>query len=253
MGFTFAGIHSSEFGIKVLNIQRSLSPGISSNTVKIPGRAGVYDMGVEVDELPIPIEVLFQEASLRDMREKVRRVAAWLRNQDQLGELIFDDEPDKYYQVRLIDKTELEEIARSGRGTITFTAPDPLAYAVEDDVFTTNKSQLTFQRKGTALSRPIVEITGVSSGVQSGFQLQLNDQVLTYTGTLNTGETLVIDSYYQTAYIKRVDGSKQSALNGLDRLDFPSTLPSVDNVCKVIPIGITTFQQLTIRCHSCWY
>lgn len=252
MGFTFAGVHSSEYGIKVLNILRSLSPGISSKTVKIPGRAGVYDMGVEVDELPIPIEVLFREVSHRAMREKIRSVAAWLRNQDQLGELIFDDEPDKFYQVRLIDKTELEEIARSGRGTITFHASDPLAYAVEDDVFTSLTNEITFQRKGTAPSRPVIQITGVSNGVQSGFQLQLNDQVLNYTGALNTGETLVIDSYYQTAYIKRIDGSKQSALNGLDRLEFPDTLPAMDNVCRVTPFGTASFQSLTIQCQSCW-
>lgn len=253
MGFTFAGVHSSEYGMKVLNIIRSLSPGISSKTVKIPGRAGVYDMGVEVDELPIPIEILFREASHREMREKVRRVAAWLRNQDQLGKLIFDDEPDKYYQVRLTDKTELEEIARSGRGTITFRASDPLAYAVNDDVFTSVTNELTFQRKGTAPSRPIIEIIGTSSGVRSGFQLQLNDRVLNYTGSLNTGETLVIDTYYQTAYIKRVDGRKQSALNGLDRVDFFSTLPARENVCRLTPFGTASFQRLTIRCHSCWY
>lgn len=253
MGFSFAGIHSDQHGLKVTDIQRSISPGIATKTVKVPGKAGVYDMGIEVDELRIPIDVLLIGGSLREIREQVRNIAAWLRNNDQLGELIFDDEPDKSYLVRMVDQTELEEIALTGRGTITFFAPDPMAYAVEDDVFTSSLNSLSFQRKGTAPSLPLIEITGESSGAPSGFDLWLNDYLMKFTGTLAAGETLVIDSYYKTAYVKKTDGTKQSALNGIDRLAFPVTLPGTENVLTVEPFGTAVFSNMKIHCRSCWY
>ena len=110
MGFTFAGIHSEQHGLRVLDVKRPISPGIAAKTVKVPGKAGVYDMGNEVDALHISVEVLLTGQTLREIRDRVRAVAAWLRNDDQTGMLTFDDEPDKAYTARLTDQTELEEM-----------------------------------------------------------------------------------------------------------------------------------------------
>lgn len=253
MGFTFAGKHSSQYRLKITNIQRSISPSISAKTVKVPGKAGVYSMGFEVDELQIPIEVLLVGRSLIEIREEVRSIAAWLRNNDQLGMLIFDDEPDKSYLVRMVEQTELEEMALTGRGTITFLAPDPMAYAVQDDFYTSSVERFSFQRKGTAPSHPLVEIVGVSNSGQNGFEIKLNDHSMKYIGTLGAGESLVIDSYDKTAYVKKVDGTKQNALNGMDRLEFPATIPQVENVLVVTPLGTATLTKWNLQCRSCWY
>ncbi|SFS75921.1 distal tail protein Dit [Marininema halotolerans] len=253
MGFTFAGIHSKQLGLKVMNITRSIAPGIRAKTVKVPGKAGVYDMGIEVDELQIPIEVLLMGKNALDIREQVRNLAAWLRQQQHLEELIFDDEPDKLYWARLVDETELDEIALSGKGTITFLIPDPLAYAIEDDTFTSSLNTLVFERKGTAPSQPIITIQGVSDGMESGFELSLNEQAMKYTGMLGEGETLVIDASSKTAYVIRVDQTKISALNGIDPLTFPVTDPLQENSLTVTPFGAATFTQMKIECGSCWY
>lgn len=253
MGFTFAGIHSDQYGLKVTEIKRSISPPISTKTVKVPGKVGVYDMGIEVDELQIPIDILLMGRNLSEIRELVRNMAAWLRNNDQLGKLIIDDEPDKFYLVRMVDQTELEEVAFTGRGTITFSASDPWAYAIEDDYFTSTLNTLSFQRKGTALSQPLIEVVGESSGIGNGFEIGLNDHQMKYIGTLGVGESLVIDSYHKTAYVKKIDGTHKSALNELDRLVFPSALPNVENILTVSPVGTAVYSSVSIQCRSCWY
>lgn len=253
MGFTFAGLHSDQFRLKIMNITRPLTSGITTRTVKVPGRPGVYDMGIEVDELQISIDILLISRDLREIREQVRQIAAWLRNNDQLGKLIFDDEPDKYYMARMMDKTELEEVAWTGRGTIMFFAPDPMAYAVNDDQFTTTENKLTFQRKGTASSKPLLEIVGESSDMLSGFSIQMNDSQMNVIGSLAVHESLIIDSFYQTAYLVKADGTKKSVLDRLDRFDFPVTRPQAENQLTVEPIGNAHVNQLKIECRSCWY
>jgi predicted phage tail component-like protein len=253
MGFTFAGIHSEQHGLRVLDVKRPISPGIAAKTVKVPGKVGVYDMGNEVDALHISVEVLLTGQTLREIRDRVRAVAAWLRNDDQTGMLTFDDEPDKAYTARLTDQTELEEMALTGQGTLTFLAADPLAYAVEDDVFTSESGVLSFQRKGTAPSQPLIEITGESSGMDGGFEVGLNGSMMTYKGPLGFGERLVIDSRLKTAYLLKTDGTKQSALNAFDSLTFPLTLPGKENRLQVSPLGAATIAQVKITCRSCWY
>lgn len=253
MGFTFAGVHSDQYGIKVLNITRPLSPRLQAQTVKRPGRAGVADMGVEVEELQISIDILLIGESLHEIRQRVRQIGAWLRNGEEKGTLVIDDEPDKMMTVRWVELAELEEVALTGRATLTFLAPDPLAYAVEDDAFTSAGKEIRFQRKGTAPSRPLIELGGEASGAESGFVIKLNDQSLTYTGSLASTEQLVLDSEYKTAYLRREDGSRESALNGLESLVFPLTRPGEENVLTVTPVGTATVNRLHIQCRSCWY
>ena len=120
--------------LKVLDIRRSILPAISDHLIKVPGRPGAYDMGREVEHLTFEVEVLIEAEDIPDLRNKVRQLAAWL-DTEEVKELIFSEEdgeatPDgapRKYMGRLTDKTDLEELIRYGKGTLTFLCPDPYA------------------------------------------------------------------------------------------------------------------------------
>ncbi|MFD1425508.1 distal tail protein Dit [Kroppenstedtia sanguinis] len=132
--FTFAGKHmTKDFGLRAKKIERSLGPSIDAITEKIPGRRGVSDQGIEEDALEIKVSFSYQALNAIDLRAHLRQVWAWLRNGGQLGELVFDDEPDLKYVARITGLTELEEIIARSEGEITFLIPDPDALGKMDE------------------------------------------------------------------------------------------------------------------------
>src|SRR5690606_6150208 len=88
-------------------------------------RRGVSDQGIEEGALEIKIEFTYRGEDRTDIRNHYRQLWAWLRNRGQLGELIFDEEPDKSYYARVIGMTELEEFIHISKGELTFFIPDP--------------------------------------------------------------------------------------------------------------------------------
>lgn len=249
-GFTFNNIYSVDKGLHVTNVERPILPPIISRTKAVADRHGVYYFGSQFDALPIPVEVVWRGTDAPNVQSIKRSLAAWLRP-NGLMKLVFDDEPEMYYMAVLTDQTELEQVVRIGRGEITFLCPDPFAYAITDDVFADPAGTITFTRQGTAESNPKIEITGTSSG--AGFTIDLNNTVINYTGSLASGETLVLDSDFVTAYIIQADGTQVSALNDIDSLDFPITLPEVNNSLVVTANGSSTLEEVKISCRSRWY
>lgn len=136
MWFSFDGVRSDQAYpyLKVLDIKRSILPAISDRLVKVPGRAGAYDLGREVDTLTFDVEVLIEAEDIYDLRNKVRELARWL-DTEETKEIVFSEEdgsatPDgapRKYRGRLTDKSDLEEIIRYGRGVLRFLCPDPYA------------------------------------------------------------------------------------------------------------------------------
>lgn len=132
--FTFAGKHmTDDFGLRAKKIERTLGPEIEAITEKIPGRRGVSDQGIEEGALEIRVSFSYQALNVIDLRAHLRQVWAWLRNGGQLGELVFDDEPDLKYMARVVGLTELDEIIARSEGEITFLIPDPDALGKMDE------------------------------------------------------------------------------------------------------------------------
>lgn len=132
--FTFAGKHlADDFGLTALDIQRSLGPAVEAITEKIPGRRGVSDQGIEEGALEITVPFYHKAPNMVDLRAHMRQVWAWLRNGGQMGELVFDDEPDLKYIARVVGLTELDELVSLTQGEVTFLIPDPDALGKMDE------------------------------------------------------------------------------------------------------------------------
>lgn len=110
LGFSFKGIHSSNFKIGVKSSDRSLIPAKRKNKFVIPGRHGTldFDDNESYEERPIKMILgLINNDDWADLRASARDVAYWLSGK---GQLVFDDEPDKAYDAEISEYVGIEQI-----------------------------------------------------------------------------------------------------------------------------------------------
>lgn len=126
MSFLFKGI-SSENYLEVGRIQRSLLPPIARNTIAIPGRPGEIHQNTSLGIRKFVVPIRIKEENAFSLNEAIRVISGWLFS-DKPQEFILAKEPNIYYNAYLEGETDLEEIIRVGKGTITFIALDPIGY-----------------------------------------------------------------------------------------------------------------------------
>lgn len=156
IGFSFNGHRSEDLGIMRVSdgsrYNEDLVPTVQDKTVQVPGGDGFYYFGSDYTQREFSINIAFD-----DLTEEQFRGLRQVFGTKELGKLIFDERPYKYYMVKS-GKPQLKYIcfgkdgeARTykGEGTLTFTAYYPYAKSVhkflsefKDDIFK-NKNEWT--------------------------------------------------------------------------------------------------------------
>lgn len=133
MSVKIDGIKLADIGVRVLagsNIP--IAPPTRDRLVVVPGRHGAYDFGSDFDVRTFELDcAIMRQASAIALQRKAREIAALFT--DAYGRpkevrLEFDDEPGKFYTVKLTGALPLERIARIGKFTLVLRAADPAAY-----------------------------------------------------------------------------------------------------------------------------
>lgn len=125
-GFTFNSTHSSEYNLTLRSVDRTTLPPLRRRELLVPGRHGTYDFGNnKYDNRIIQIECFLKADSLSQLRQRVRSVAGWLKDK---GQLMFDDEQDKFYIGRLYNQIPLDQITTNGIIPLAFEC-EPFAYS----------------------------------------------------------------------------------------------------------------------------
>ena len=100
LGFTFAGRHSSEFGLLVVSdgsrYHQNLSSQFSDITTTVPGKNGSYYFGTQIGNREFEINCVFDNMTSHTMH----KIQQWLYP-NTVGWLIFDEQPYKRYLVKL--------------------------------------------------------------------------------------------------------------------------------------------------------
>lgn len=125
-GFTFKGVHSSTFGISTQDQSRILLPPRREGRLTIPGRSGYFDgmLSTVYDERAEEILCGFVKPRNMTISEACRAIAYWLSGS---GRLIYDKEPDKFYQARLSGAPPMEQHLHYGTFTLTWSCNPPFA------------------------------------------------------------------------------------------------------------------------------
>lgn len=141
-GFTFNGIHSSEFNIlRVSNgnrYQDVLIPDFSIESGDIPGGDGEYYFGSNFKRRTFETDIAYDNIS----EIGKRRIKKWLHPDDNLHELIFDERPYVKYFARLNKLLTVKELCFDtekgriyrGDGTIEFVIFFPFGVQVNKDL-----------------------------------------------------------------------------------------------------------------------
>lgn len=127
------------------------------------------------------------------------------------GSIVFSNEPDKYYKVKIINQIDYERLVRFKEATIKIrTQPFKYLYQEHKQVFNTPPESITVINNGFLDSKPIIKLEG--SGTIE-FKID-NVAIFSYTFPNNESE-VIIDSDKQDAYLGNV--LKNRNMNG----EFP--------------------------------
>ncbi|ADD02636.1 putative phage tail component [Thermoanaerobacter thermohydrosulfuricus WC1] len=251
LGFSFDGVHSSTYDIYLAKSPFNLLPDLINYFETIPGKPGLLDYGSDYKQRDIVLDCMVLAKNEQDLKRKSREIAAWLDPAKGLKRLILDTEPNKFYLARVTKGILVEQIAKQGRFEVTMTAPDPYAYALDDEIYTYTKTgSYNFERNGTAISYPKIEIKGTNTKDKGKISITLNNKTIGYKGDLESAETLVIDSDMLTAY-RIVNGQKVSAINDIESVDFPITRPGQNDVTIAME-GEAVITEVKIYSRTRW-
>ena len=137
IGFSFNEHRSESLGIVRVSdgsrYNEDLVPTTQDKTVQVPGGDGFYYFGSDYTQRQFSINIAFDELTEKQFRELQQVFGT-----KELGKLVFDERPYKYYMVKS-GKPQLKYIcfgkegeARTykGEGTLTFTAYYPFAKSI---------------------------------------------------------------------------------------------------------------------------
>ena len=253
----------ADFKIIAKSVDRPILPTLRKREMMIPGKHGTYDFGSNTyDKRVISVAIQYIGASFNDLRLRARDIAVWL-SQTSHKELIFSDEPDKYYLAKIYDPVGLETFFRLGKATVQFECQPFALYVVtsaedvyldsgvplDSDIILDSGNDYTISLTGevnaathTMVYNGNAELgLGAEEGAQfdiivtgtfTVFSISMNGKTLTYTENC-TDETITIDNVNAT--VKNGTVNKLSMVTG-DVMDFLKLIPG-DNLITYSKAG----------------
>jgi phage-related protein len=160
-GFSFRGVHSSQYGIFTQDQNRILIPPRREGKTTIPGRSGYYDgvTGNVYDERAESVLCSFRCPQGQTVAEVCREVAYWLSG---TGRLAYDNEPDKYYTATLSGGPPMTQHLLYGEFTLTWSYNPPFALGrTVTQRITTGENAINYQ--GTAEAPCVIVLRNTST------------------------------------------------------------------------------------------
>jgi len=228
--FSYDGVESSEFDLVCRSVKRPLLPLAKIKRVELPGASGSYDFpGSEYGLRSLSMRILYIGKDFFELRGRARKIAAWLGKPETWTKLILNDEPDKYYLVRITSDLDLDAFFELGSVTITFDC-QPFAYSVlEENLTFTASGNHTFVNPGTReinyRSPQGSKFTVSLTGSWTNLATNMNGNQLGYS-TAGNG-TLIFDSVNMEATLGGVNAFER--LTG-DYNSFFKVLPGTNTL-----------------------
>lgn len=119
-GVTFNNAHCSSVGLEVLDSRRPLFAETRDEYVDIPYSDGsVHIPDNSKRDLEVEVDFFLNDVPGKSFHDACRDVAAWLDTIER-QRLIFDDDPNYYYEAKPSGKIDRERIAEYGMFTVVF-------------------------------------------------------------------------------------------------------------------------------------
>lgn len=173
--FIYKSIDSREVkGLIVSSLPPITKPKMRTEIVTIDGRDGsiITDLGYEAYDKTVEIGLA--------RGYNIDNIIAWLNG---VGLIVFSNEPDKYYQAKIIDQIDYEKLLRFKTAKVTFNV-QPFKYSTTDRVKTFDnlysQDRITVINAGNYTSKPRMTFYGsgmvnVSLNGKEQFTLDMTD------------------------------------------------------------------------------
>lgn len=110
-------------------VQRQLAGEVRTEFVEVPGRAGAWVFDEEPGELSIVVDIDVLVDTIAERRTAIGQLRAWARTPSGRAALIFDDEPDRFWSVKLAAAPGMTDDEYVGQTSVSFSA-EPYAWAL---------------------------------------------------------------------------------------------------------------------------
>lgn len=127
MSFTFNGI-SKPYVHVTLDTNRPMWAPVEREIIEVSGRPGGILRNTKVKPRSLVTNMTIKDVD--DLQKAKEEIAEWLIT-DKPAPLVMPDEPDRTYYAVLDGTGQLDEFYKFGKGTITFTCPDPYKHGAE--------------------------------------------------------------------------------------------------------------------------
>lgn len=220
-------------GVRVTGDSRyELLPATRDNTEEIPGRHGEIDFGTELKARLLELQVVTPDGL--NAREKSRLKSLYAMYLDPTKgpkKLVFADDIEKTYMVKYSGKIDLDNKPTWFSFTIPFKMSNPFIMGSFEKTLIGSG---VLVNEGTEETGLIIEIAGPATNPS----LTIGGETIAYTGTISSGEKLIIDTEKETAKIGNVNALGD--YNGV----FPMLQPGETKV--------TSSSNITIKWHDKW-
>lgn len=198
-------------GVIVLRDSRhELMPQTRNTTEEIPGRHGEIDFGSEFKARAIELHVATLDGLTALQKEQLKRtIAKYLNPVSGTKKLVFLDDIDVQYEVKYAGKIDLTKYADWMEFTIPFKMCQPFIESREWHIQT---GAGVIVNSGTFETPILIEIPGPATNPT----VSIGTSIISYIGTIASGQTLVIDTGAQTAKI----GSSNMIANVSGAIDY---------------------------------
>lgn len=143
------------------------------------------------------------------------------------GQVVFSNEPNKYYIAKIINQIDYERLLRFKEATVKFRV-QPFKYKLNESAITLTESG-TVTNVGLEYSKPILKITG------SGTVEVLVNGLAIFTYTFPENETeVIIDSEKEDAYLGTVLKNRTMTGEFPRLLDGENTISWSGNVTSIV-------------------
>ncbi|WP_027309424.1 distal tail protein Dit [Caloramator sp. ALD01] len=206
----FKGIDSSTFGLKVRKRPPICQAETKNIKIEIPGRDGylIYSDNTRKG-FTIPVEFFF---STDNYIQNIRQIKEWLSGE---GNLIFSDEPDKYYKATVYSAFNIEiALQKLGQFIVLFDC-QPFAYAVNNNLITLTAPG-NINNPGNIESQPRITVYG-----QGNITLNINDNIIQLIDVVNS---ITVDSELFDCY--KGNELKNNCMIG----EFPTLKPDDNSI-----------------------
>ena len=185
--------------LKTRDTREEILPSLKNYTESVPGKHGEYKFKTELKGKILELTVITKKGLTPKEKDDLKKLfAEYLNPLNGERSLTFADDIERQYKVRYSGRINPDEYPSWFKFVIPFKMSSPF---IEGSFENVQIGSGTIENKGNVDTHIVIEIGGLAVNPS----LTINGELLNYTGTIDAGKTLIIDTKNRTVKIDDIN------------------------------------------------